>query len=203
MAAHYDDELQLTAAAQHGDLNAFNVLVARYQDVVYTLTYRILGDSESAQDASQETFITAYRRIGTYRGGVFRAWLLRIAANTSYDQLRYNKRRPATALDDLPGGDTDDGPPLADPGATPEQVAQQHELNAAIQDCINSLNDEQRRVLVMSDIEGYAYHEIADATGSNLGTVKSRLSRARLGVRRCLQGFQELLPVEYRLFTDD
>ncbi len=196
-------EAQLIQSAQRGDLEAFNTLVLRYQDIVYAVTYRIMGDPASADDGTQEAFINAYRRIETYRGGNFKAWLLRVATNTCYDILRYHKRRPATALDDLPGGDTDDGPPIPDESISPEEAAQQTELNTAIQDCINSLSDDQRIVLVMSDIEGYPYQDIADTVGTRLGTVKSRLSRARAGVRKCLEAVQELLPAEYRLTSSN
>ena len=198
-----EDEARLISAAQRGDLEAFNTLILRYQDAVYSVTYRIMGDASRADDGTQETFITAFRRIDTYRGGNFRAWLLRIATNTCYDILRYHKRRPATAMDDLPGGDTADGPPIPDPVDSPEDTIQQTELSKAIQDCINGLSDDQRVVLVMSDIEGYSYQEIADTVNTQLGTVKSRLSRARRGVRACLQAVQELLPAEYRLFGND
>lgn len=197
------EEAALIQRAQGGDLAAFNALVLRHQDSVYTAAYRILGDPDSAADAAQEAFINAHRKLDTYRGGAFRAWIVRIVTNLAYDQLRYDRRRPAAHLDDLPGGESDDGPPLPDQAATPEQVVQQRELNAAIQNCINRLQADQRVVLVMSDVEGYSYQEIADSTGVQLGTVKSRLSRARAGVRACLQAVQELLPAEYRLVSDE
>lgn len=197
-----EDEAQLIRDAQAGDLEAFNALVLRYQDSVYSVTFRIMGDASSADDGTQEAFINAYRRLDTYRGGNFRAWLLRVATNTCYDILRYHKRRPATAVDDLPGGETDDGPPLPDNAQTPEEAFQQTELSNAIQECINALSDDQRVVIVMSDIEGYNYQDIADAIETQLGTVKSRLSRARSNMRKCLQAFQELLPAEYRLFNE-
>ena len=203
MAGQGEDEQKLIQSAQKGDLDAFNALVLTYQDSIFSITYRIMGDHDSASDATQDAFINAYRRIKTYRGGNFRAWLSRIATNTCYDILRYQKRRPATAFEDLPGGDMDDGPPIPDKTATPEQVIQQNELNTAIQDCINALKADQKIVLVMSDVEGYSYQEIADQTDVQLGTVKSRLSRARLSVRRCLQAVQELLPNEYRLLSDE
>ena len=198
-----EDEAQLILAAQQGDLEAFNALVLRYQNKVYSVCYRVMGDAASADDGTQEAFINAFRRLETYKGGNFQAWLLRVATNTCYDLLRYQKRRPATHIDDLPGGDTDDGPPIPDTLNTPEEAAQQTELSEAIQNCINGLSDDQRVVLVMSDVEGYGYQDIADVTGVQLGTVKSRLSRARRGVRQCLQAFQELLPSEYRLFNND
>lgn len=203
MAGQTDEEQALIAASQRGNLEAFNTLVLRYQDAVFSVSYRIMGDEQSAADASQESFITAFRRLETYQGGNFRAWLLRVTTNTCYDILRYHKRRPAMGFDDLVGEDYDDGPPIPDESKTPEQVVQQNELSAAIQKCIQALTDDQRVVLVMSDVEGYSYQEIADTVGTQLGTVKSRLSRARTGLRRCLQTVQELLPAQYRLLSDE
>jgi RNA polymerase sigma-70 factor, ECF subfamily len=196
------DDPALIQAARDGDLEAFNTLVLRYQDSVYSVTYRIIGEGAGAADAAQDTFITAYRKLSTYRGGSFKGWLLRIATNTCYDALRYHKRRPATAIEDMPGADRDDGPPLPSATETPEQAAQRSELNAAIQGCITALKPDQRIVLVMCDVEGYSYQDIADTIGTNLGTVKSRLSRARAAVRNCLQAFQELLPATYRQDSD-
>ncbi len=202
MANEQDNEQALIHNAQLGDLEAFNTLVLSYQDRVYTQAYRIMGEQHSAADATQEAFISAYRRLETYRGGNFRSWLLRITTNACYDELRRRKRRPAISIEDLPGGDTDDGPALPSPHITPEQSVQQNELNTAIQDCINGLKDDQRIVIVLSDVQGMSYREIADTVGVQMGTVKSRLSRARLGVRKCLQAVQELLPAEYRLISD-
>ncbi len=193
------DEQQLIRQAQRGDVNAFNTLVLAYQDRLYNAAYRIMGDPASASDITQEAFITAYRRLETYRGGSFRAWLLRIVTNTSYDELRRRQRRPATSLDDLSGVDSDDEPPIPDNNPSPEQSVQQSELHHAIQDCINALGSDQRAVLVLSDVEELSYQEIAEIVGATLGTVKSRLSRARVAVRDCLQSVQELLPSEYRL----
>lgn len=198
-----DDEQNLINKAKHGSLDAFNTLVLRYQDRAYTVAYRIMNDEASAADMAQDAFITAYRRLETYRGGSFRAWLLRIVTNTCYDELRRYKRRPATSLEDLPGAEMDDGPVLPDDAPTPEQSAQQSELNAAIQDCIQSLADGQRIILVLSDIEGLSYQEVASTVGIKVGTVKSRLSRARVSVRDCLQAVQELLPSIYRLNNTD
>ena len=202
-AANPQDEQQLIQQAQRGDIEAFNVLVLNYQDRVYTLTYRIMNDEASAADMAQDAFITAYRRIETYRGGSFRSWLLRIATNTCYDELRRIKRRPATSIEDMPGAEHDDGPALPDDSPSPEQVTQQNELNQAIQDCIGGLGDDQRIILVLSDVQDMSYEEIATMVGTRVGTVKSRLSRARVNVRDCLQAVQELLPVSYRLNTTD
>ncbi|PJF34129.1 MAG: RNA polymerase subunit sigma-24, partial [Phototrophicales bacterium] len=116
-----------------------------------------------------------------------------------YDELRRTKRRPQTYLEDLAPEDSDDEPPIPSAADTPEQVAEQSDLQRAIQHCIGNLKDDQRIVLVLSDVQGMSYQEIADSTDTQIGTVKSRLSRARLAVRNCLQGFSELLPDQYRL----
>jgi len=194
-----ENEANIIQKAQRGDLDAFNQLVLHYQDSAYSVAYRIFADRASASDAAQDAFIAAYRRLDSYRGGNFRAWLLRIVTNTCYDELRRQKRRPAEAFDDLPGADSDDGPPLPADTASPEQAALQSELRRAIESCIRGLQADQRVVLLLSDVEGLNYQEIADSVGSALGTVKSRLSRARAAMRGCLQGAGELLPPAYRL----
>ncbi|NWG16284.1 MAG: sigma-70 family RNA polymerase sigma factor [Chloroflexi bacterium] len=202
MASRLENEPAFIQAARRGDLEAFNALVLHYQDGVYALAYRILGEPAAAADVAQETFITAYRHLRDYRGGSFRAWVFRIATNACYDELRRRKRRPATLFGDMPGAEADDGPPLPADTPSPEQAAQQAELRRAIERCIQALQADQRLVLVLSDIEGLSYQEIADSAGVNLGTVKSRLSRARAGVRACLQAVQELLPAVYRLNSE-
>lgn len=192
------DETGLINRARAGDVDAFNLLVLRYQDYVYTICYRIMGDQDSAADAAQDAFLTAFRRISTFHDGNLKAWLARVAMNTCYDQLRREKRRPQDYLEDIAGEDSGDEAPVPTESPSPEQEAQRADLNRALQECISALSADQRIVLVMSDVEGYAYQEIADHTESSLGTVKSRLSRARLAIRRCLQAVQELLPAEYR-----
>lgn len=200
MADHQQtSEDQLITQALDGSIEAFNGLVLRYQDRVYTQAYRIMGEAASAADMAQDAFITAYRKLDTYRGGSFLSWLLRITTNRCYDELRRHKRRPAISIEDLPGADMDDGPPLPAANPSPEDAAQSSELSRAIQDCITGLNDEQRVVLVMSDVQGMSYQEIAETLHTRMGTVKSRLSRARVSVRNCLQAVQELLPPEFRL----
>ncbi len=198
MVGNPEDEQALIRLARRGDLDAFNALILRYQDSAYTLAYRIMGDPHSAADAAQEAFIIAYRRLNTYRGGSFRAWLMRITTNQCYDELRRRQRRPVVSVDEL-----GDDPPIPDDADTPEEVAQQRELQRAIQDCISALNPDQRVVLVLCDVEGLDYQAIADQVGAQIGTVKSRLSRARAAVRDCLQGARELLPSAYRLISDE
>ena len=194
------DEPALITAARKGDLDSFNTLVLAYQHQVYNLAYRIMGEAASASDATQEAFISAWRHIGGFRGGSFKAWLLRIVTNACYDELRRVKRRPASSLESLyvedPTPDADLPPSQLE---SPEAFTQRRELNRAIQAGIAQLPPDQRIVLVLSDVQGMSYEEIAEATSANLGTVKSRLSRARARLRDLLVEHGELLPVEYRL----
>ena len=197
------DESALIQSARKGNLDAFNTLVLTYQHQVYNLAYRIMGEEAAASDATQEAFISAYKNLKSFRGGSFKSWLLRIVTNACYDDLRRRKRRPATSLDELTDGE--DGEAEFDvpaPEEGPEVIAQRHELAGLIQQGITTLPDDQRLVLVLSDVQGMSYEEIATMTNSNLGTVKSRLSRARGKLREYLQGRGELLPEIYRLDGD-
>ena len=119
------DEAGLILAAQRGDLDSFNGLVLHYQEMVFNLAYRMMGEVESAEDATQTAFISAYRNLGAYRGGSFKAWLLRIVSNACYDELRRRKRRPTQPLEPLDTDDQEIESPewMADPGETPEQRA--------------------------------------------------------------------------------
>jgi len=195
------DEPALIRDAQHGDLDAFNTLVLAYQDIVYNTALRILGDEDLAADASQEAFLSAFRALNSYRGGSFRAWLLRTVTNACYDELRRKQRRPTTPLEpETEDGDEVETPRwLADPNASPEEQLDQAELEHAIQHCLEKLPTDFRTVVVLADIQGLDYTEIAAAVKKPLGTIKSRLARARLRLRECLQSFRELLPAAFRL----
>ncbi len=195
------DEPALIHSAQRGDLDAFNTLVLHYQDTLFNTALRILGDEDMAADAAQEAFLSAFRSIASYRGGSFKAWLLRTVTNACYDELRRIKRRPSVPLEpDTGEGDEVESPRwLADPNKGPEQQAEADELEHAIQHCLDALPTEFRTVVVMADIEGLDYAEVAAAVRVPLGTVKSRLARARLRLRECLQAFAELLPSAFRL----
>jgi len=195
------DEVALIKAAQGGDLDAFNRLILGYQELSYNLAYRILGDPAAAEDATQDAFISAFRSLGRFRGGSFRSWMLRIVTNTCYDELRRRKRRPTTPLEPLNDDEEEIETPywLKDPGETPEERALRSELNRAIQSCLETLSDEFRTVVVLVDVQGLDYSEAAFVVKKPLGTIKSRLARARTRMRDCLQSFRELLPSSYRL----
>ena len=207
MTARYDspamDEEALLQQARTGDLEAFNRLVIEYQSRVYNLAYRILGETDAAADAAQEAFLSAFRNLGGFRGGSFRAWLLRIVTNACYDELRRRKRRPVAPLE--AGEEADESTFSAGAAVMgeshngPERAAERAELARAIQGCLEGLPADFRVVAVLADVQGYDYAEIASVVGTPLGTVKSRLARARLRLRDCLQRHRELLPAVYRL----
>jgi len=192
------DESQAIQAAQKGDLAAFNRLVMSHQGVAYNVAYRILGDADAAADACQEAFLSAFKGIGKFRGGSFRSWILRIVTNACYDQLRYQRRRPANSLEEV-SENPNYSPHLVNGRERPEEYALRQELSQVIQVGIETLPPDQRTVLVLSDVQGFSYQEIAEITGVSLGTVKSRLSRARAKLRDYLVARQELLPTRYRL----
>jgi RNA polymerase sigma-70 factor (ECF subfamily) len=195
------DETALIQSAQRGDLDAFNTLILHYQNMVFNTALRILGDEDLAQDSTQDAFISAFKSISSFRGGSFKAWLMRTVTNACYDELRRKKRRPTTPLEpDTDDGDEVDSPRwLADPNMTPEQQFEADEMEHAIQHCLDDLPAEFRTVVVLADIQGMDYNEVAVAAKVPLGTIKSRLARARLRLRECLRGFEELLPASFRL----
>jgi RNA polymerase sigma-70 factor (ECF subfamily) len=195
------DETALINLAQRGDLDAFNRLVLAYQDQVYNHALRVMGETAAAEDATQEAFISAYRNLGGYRGGSFRAWLLRIVTNACYDELRRRKRRPSTPLEPLDedGEEVESPRWMVDLKDLPEDELERQELARAIQHCLNSLPADFRAAVVSVDVQGLDYAEVSQVLRVPLGTVKSRLARARLRMRDCLKGFWELLPAEFRL----
>lgn len=198
------DENGLIQSARQGDLDAFNRLVLAYQDLVYNQAYRVMGDGEAAEDATQEAFISAYRSLNAYRGGSFKAWLMRIVTNACYDELRRRQRQPVTPLEPVDQDDEEIESPhwMMDPGETPESYSERAELDRALQNCLDGLPADFRSIVVLVDVQGFDYVEAAQVIHTPVGTVKSRLSRARLRLRDCLQGFWELLPDQFRLLDE-
>jgi RNA polymerase sigma-70 factor (ECF subfamily) len=192
-------------AAQRGDVAAFNTLALTYQRQLYNVCYRTLGNSEDAADATQDALLSAFRGLKTFNGPAsgLRGWLLRIAVNACYDQLRRRQRRPADSLDALgstdPDQETSVADRLADPGLGPEQRSLGAETARNIQDAIDRLPPEQRLTVVLCDVQGLSYDEAAQAMSVELGTVKSRLSRARAQLRDLLVEKGELPAGSQRL----
>jgi RNA polymerase sigma-70 factor (ECF subfamily) len=193
--------------SQRGDREAFNELVTRYQSAAYGLALRMLGDPDVAADVTQDAFFAAFRNIRSLRGMSFRAWLLRIVSNGCYDYWRAQRRRPAESLDALLATGDDAMGAMGQQGAEPELArsldsaawdpegaALRAEVIAAIEAAILRLAPDQRLVIILGDIQGLSYEEIARITDAPLGTVKSRIARARARLREALQGQLELFP---------
>jgi RNA polymerase sigma-70 factor, ECF subfamily len=180
-----DDEA-LVRAAQAGDLDAFNQLVLRHERPVFNVALRLLRDSGLAEDATQDTFIRAWQAIRTFQTGSVRSWLYKIATNRAYDMLRASARRPAGSLE----AETVEIEPLWASGGTGEESPDTHalrqELSIYLERALTALPEDQRMVVLLVDVQGLDYHEVAEAMGIALGTVKSRLSRARAKVRQAL-----------------
>ena len=204
-----EDEPLLIARSQRGDVNAFNSLVLRYQQTVYNVNLRILGDRDTAADITQETFIASFRAIQSFRGGSScRAWLLRIASNLSCDYWRRVNRHPVESLEDL----TDEEQPYAasvmsslvatEREVNPEEALLNQELQEVIQRGLEELPLDQRVAVILCDVQGLSYEEIATTTQTTLGTVRSRIARGRSRLRNYLQKHRELLPGNYRLLSD-
>jgi len=164
-----------------------------------------MGEPSAAEDATQDAFISAFRHLGTYRGGSFKAWLLRIVTNLCYDELRRRKRRPITPLEPVDEDDEEIESPrwLSDPGESPEGALEREEMSRALEHCLKGLPPEFRAIVALVDIQGLDYNEAALVVKRPLGTVKSRLARARLRLRDCLKGFWELFPDSFRLVGEN
>ena len=205
----HDDEERFIARSQRGDVEAFNHLVLHYQQVVYGVVLRTLGNRDTAEDVTQDAFLAAFKGIRSYRGGTsFRAWLLRVASNMACDHWRRTQRRPAESLDTLIEDDEPHTPSLLNSliitgvEGNPEEMLLSRELQELIQQGLETLPLEQRVAVVLCDIEGLSYEEIAETTETTPGTVRSRISRGRRRMRNYLIAHQELLPRNYRLHKE-
>jgi RNA polymerase sigma-70 factor (ECF subfamily) len=176
-------DLILLERAREGDLEAFNDLVLCYQELLFALVVRMVPDRDQASDCVQEAFFNAYRNLQGFRGGSVRSWLSRIAINAAMDTQRLRKRRPA---DPYPELEDDSWQPPADASADPVNTSLTAERHRALNQALAQVTDEQRTAIVLYDVEGYDYAEIAEMTGVSLGTVKSRIHRGRLALRALL-----------------
>jgi RNA polymerase sigma-70 factor, ECF subfamily len=183
------DEI-LVERAKAGDLAAFNQLVEAYQDLLHSLVVRMVPDPDQAADAVQEAFFSAYRNLARYRGPSFRGWLTRIAVNAAMDLQRARRRRPASPYPEL---EDESWQPPAGQESDPERLALTSERVRVLAAAMATITADQRAAIVLYDVEGYDYAEIATMTGVSLGTVKSRIHRGRLALRELLADRMELL----------
>lgn len=194
-------EKTLIRAAQRGDLESFNLLILRYQNLLFGIALRLLNDEDAAADAVQEALISAFRRFDSFRGDSLRSWLARVVVNACYDEMRKKRRQHSVPLEQFnsDGEEIETSYWLIDPESDPELQFEASELESAIQSSLDKLQPIYRLMLVLVDIEGLSYEEAALAAHIPVGTVKSRLARARTQMQKSLQGAGELLPVSYRM----
>ena len=182
-------DLILIARARAGHLDAFNDLVTLHQDQLFALVVRMVPDRDQASDVVQEAFFSAFRNLAGFRGGSVKSWLNRISVNAAMDTQRLRKRRPSQPYPEL---DDESWQPPAGPEADPERIAVTAERSRAINEAMTRITGDQRTAIVLFDVEGYDYGEIADMTGVSLGTVKSRIHRGRLALRAILEDRMDL-----------
>jgi len=194
-------ENSLILSAQRGNMDAFNALVLTYQDMLYRIALRIVHDECIAEDALQEAMIHAFRHLRSFRGGNFKSWLARVTVNASYDELRRGKRHNGIPLELFTSeGDEVESPDwMRDSATGPEDRAEQSELQRALHACIRSLVPDYRLMVILVDMEGMSYEEAAHVAHIPVGTVKSRLARARMQLQKSLQGYRSLLPSVYQM----
>ncbi len=195
------DEQALINAVRQGDLDAFNLLVLHYQSFLFNIALRMMGSEDCAADALQNALLSAFRKFNSFRGGSLRSWLARVVINACYDELRRQCRHPLLLLDQVNAEEdemeVDDW--LVDPVAGLEEQIETLELDKAIQDGLRTLAPVYAAMLVLVDIEGLTYEEAAAAAHIPVGTVKSRLARARMQMREALQPFEEPFCVSYQV----
>jgi RNA polymerase sigma-70 factor (ECF subfamily) len=204
---HALDIPALVARAQAGDDSAFEAIIQHFQGVAYSVAYRTLQNEGAAGDAVQDSLLKAYRALHQFQGGSFKSWLLRIVANTCYDVMRTAQWRNTESLDDLPVDDDQAADRvdqrLVDHGESPQEAVERAELSDWIEAGIRALPPDQRMALTLCDVHGYSYDEIGEITGQPMGTVKSRINRARTRLRDFLLRRPELLPASFRPMDDD
>ncbi|MEA4892552.1 MAG: sigma-70 family RNA polymerase sigma factor [Peptococcaceae bacterium] len=196
------EDKELAASCGRGDADAFEILVSRYEKRIYAMAVRFCGNLQEGEDLAQETFLKAWKAIGSYRGqAAFSTWLAAILTNLWRDRLR--KKPVATeSLDQKV--EVDDGSlekQVADQGPGPEELLESKEEGRALRELVGRLKPEYREALVLRDIQGYSYEEVAVITGQNLGTVKSRINRARTFLREEILRCQEQNRDFFRLST--
>ena len=193
---HYTDE-DLIQKIKNGDIDAFDQLVHRYEGKIYSVAYRFMGNHADAGDLAQDTFIRMYQALPSFRGdSSFATWLYRVAANACRDELRKRQRRRSVSMDEMIEASPANMPAASD--YSPEETVQRHETQRQVQECLNRLSDDHRLILVMREIRGLSYEEIAGVLDCSLGTVKSRISRARNALKEKIKEQGELLDRGYR-----
>lgn len=184
------DDRRLIAACLDGRTNEFNELVRRYQDRLYHSVLRVLDNPEDAADVVQDSFVNAYQSLSSFKGdSEFFTWLFRIAFNAAVSSKR--KKRPVVSIDSGKLGEPIPHPADESLGTRPDERMERNEDEVILQNALNQLSPDHRTVIVLKDIDGMKYEEIAEVLNVAIGTVRSRLNRARLELRNILEGAGE------------
>lgn len=183
------EESRLIQRASDGDAASFNALMGMHERRMYAVALRMCGNHEDAQDCLQEAMIRVYKSISGFKSqSSFSTWVYRITMNTCLDELRRRKARPAASLD----GMLDAGWAPVDAGESPDGHAMRREMRQALQGCMGELPEDMRAAVVLRDVQGYSYEEIAEVLETNIGTIKSRISRGRERLREKIAAKPEL-----------
>jgi len=198
-----EDE-ELVQATHQGDLTAFNELVLKYQNQVFNLARLILDNQDLAEDITQETFILAFQKIHQFRGGSFRAWLLKIARNLCYDEMRTLKRNTFQVLEPInKEGEVNESPQwIKDPRPLPQEEVEANDLREILENALNELPYKYRIPLSLIDIQELDYREAASVMGVPVGTVKSRLARGRMQFRKILKEINRIENSKHTFVTE-
>lgn len=182
---------QLVSRFKEGSMEAFEELVRRYETKIYNLVYRFMGNHADAGDLAQEAFIRAYRALSKFRGeSSFSTWIYKVTANVCRDELRKQRRKKNISLDELEGGQREIA--VADTSSLPEETFERRELQNRIQVYLNQLSEDHRLILLMREMQDMSYEEISEVMQCSMGTVKSRLSRARTALKKIMKSAGKL-----------
>jgi RNA polymerase sigma-70 factor (ECF subfamily) len=187
-----DEDRELIERCLAGREEAFDELVVRFQNMVFNLAWRFMGETQEAEDLTQEVFLKVFRSLRGFRGASsLKTWIYRITTNLALNRLKFNKRRRQNRQVSLDQAPAEDMPNLSEmvpdrrPG--PEQRMHARQIESRLQEALDGLSDDQKAIVILRDVEGLSYEEIADALDVNIGTVKSRLARGRAGIQAMMK----------------
>lgn len=194
-----EGERNLLEKAKNGDVLAFERLITEYQKKVFNIAFRMVGNYDDASELTQEVFIRVFKSLKNFKEqSLFSTWIYKITTNVCLDEIRKRKKRKVVYLDEeIKLEENEVKRQIEDDKPTPEMIAEKNEISKAVNDAIESLSEEHRTVIVLRDLQGFSYEEIAKITSCPEGTVKSRINRARQALKEILKCKTELLDCEF------
>jgi len=197
-----NDDRDLVGRARRGDQEAFTQLIVQYQVPLYNMALRMVGRPDDAADIAQEAFLRAWEKIRTLRDAPFKSWLFQIAANLCYDHFRRGRRYGVMPDEDQTSNQASNVVGLGIATSDPQERAEANERTRLVRDCIQALEHDMRIAIILRDVNGMAYDEIAAVLRVPLGTVKSRIARARAQVQERLQQHPDFFPAREDVHAD-